>query len=136
MVGVEELLLGLTAPGDGVIINPPVYPPYFADIRTRRARRSRCRCARTARSTSTGSTARSPRARGAAALQPAQPDRARAPREELDGVAAAADAHGAWVISDEIHAPLSFRRRVQPWLTVSSAAARARRRRRRSTCAG
>ena len=32
MVGVEELLLELTAPGDGVIINPPVYPPYFVDI--------------------------------------------------------------------------------------------------------
>ena len=32
MVGVEELLRVLTAPGDGVIVNPPVYPPYFADI--------------------------------------------------------------------------------------------------------
>ena len=32
MVGVEELLLVLTSPGDGVIVNPPVYPPYFADI--------------------------------------------------------------------------------------------------------
>jgi bifunctional pyridoxal-dependent enzyme with beta-cystathionase and maltose regulon repressor activities len=32
MVGVEELLLELTAPGDGVIVNPPVYHPYFVDI--------------------------------------------------------------------------------------------------------
>jgi len=32
MVGVEELLLVLTSPGDGVIVNPPVYPPYYADI--------------------------------------------------------------------------------------------------------
>ena len=32
MVGVEELLLVLTSPGDGVIVTPPVYPPFFADV--------------------------------------------------------------------------------------------------------
>jgi cysteine-S-conjugate beta-lyase len=32
MVGVEELLAVLTEPGDGVVVNPPVYPPYYADI--------------------------------------------------------------------------------------------------------
>jgi cysteine-S-conjugate beta-lyase len=32
MTGITETLLGLTAPGDGVLINPPVYPPFFARI--------------------------------------------------------------------------------------------------------
>ena len=32
MVGFKELLLVHTQPGDGVIINPPAYPPYFKDI--------------------------------------------------------------------------------------------------------
>jgi cysteine-S-conjugate beta-lyase len=29
MTGITETLLGLTDPGDGVLINPPVYPPFF-----------------------------------------------------------------------------------------------------------
>nr|MDQ6933610.1 aminotransferase class I/II-fold pyridoxal phosphate-dependent enzyme [Candidatus Eremiobacteraeota bacterium] len=32
MVGVAEILRTTTAPGDKVIINPPVYPPFFATI--------------------------------------------------------------------------------------------------------
>ena len=32
MTGITETLLGLTAPGDGVLINPPVYPPFFFRI--------------------------------------------------------------------------------------------------------
>lgn len=32
MVGVAEILRMVTAPGDRVIINPPVYPPFFATI--------------------------------------------------------------------------------------------------------
>jgi cysteine-S-conjugate beta-lyase len=30
MVGVAELLRIITEPGDGVVVNPPVYPPFFA----------------------------------------------------------------------------------------------------------
>src|SRR5579875_145368 len=30
MVGVTEVLRLITSPGDGVVINPPVYPPFFA----------------------------------------------------------------------------------------------------------
>lgn len=32
MVGVAEILRILTAPGDTVIINPPIYPPFFATL--------------------------------------------------------------------------------------------------------
>ena len=100
----------LTAPGDGVIINPPVYPPYFADIphagrrivevpllrglraglrraSTRRSRPARARCCSATRTTRRGRVL---------------------PREELTAMRGVADAHGAWVIADEIHGPLTF----------------------------
>ncbi len=32
MVGVAEILRVITEPGDGVVINPPVYPPFFSTI--------------------------------------------------------------------------------------------------------
>jgi cystathionine beta-lyase len=33
MQGIVEVLRAVTAPGDGVVINPPVYPPFFSDLR-------------------------------------------------------------------------------------------------------
>src|SRR5205085_11754448 len=33
MSGVAELLRALTAPGDTVVVNPPVYPPFFTVTR-------------------------------------------------------------------------------------------------------
>jgi cystathionine beta-lyase len=33
MQGIVEVLRAVTSPGDGVVINPPVYPPFFSDIR-------------------------------------------------------------------------------------------------------
>ena len=111
MVGVEELLLVLTAPGDGVIVNPPVYPPFFADI------------------THTGRTivevpllrdggldvdgiadAFAAGARAYVLSNPHNPTGRVWTRAELSAVAAAAEAHDAWVLSDEIHAPLVLRR--------------------------
>ena len=77
MVGVEELLLELTAPGDGVIVNPPVYPPYFADIPHARRRVVEVPLLATGALDVDGIAAAFARGRaGAAALQPAQPDRA------------------------------------------------------------
>jgi cysteine-S-conjugate beta-lyase len=32
MIGVAEILRVITKPGDGIVINPPVYPPFFATI--------------------------------------------------------------------------------------------------------
>src|SRR5829696_6297950 len=67
MVGIQELLLALTEPGDGVILNPPCYPPYFREV-PHVGRRARRRWHRR------GVHGRRP---SAAALQPAQPDRTR-----------------------------------------------------------
>ena len=43
MVGIEECLGVLTDPGDGVVIKPPVYPPFFAASARSAARSSRRR---------------------------------------------------------------------------------------------
>ncbi|HLJ83370.1 MAG TPA: aminotransferase class I/II-fold pyridoxal phosphate-dependent enzyme [Candidatus Eremiobacteraceae bacterium] len=32
MIGVAEILRVITEPGDGIVVNPPVYPPFFATI--------------------------------------------------------------------------------------------------------
>ena len=122
MVGVEELLLVLTSPGDGVIVNPPVYPPFFADV------------------THTGRTlvevpllrdggldidgiadAFAAGARAFVLSNPHNPTGRVWTRDELSAVASAAEAHDAWVLSDEIHAPLVFDGiEFTPYLSVST----------------
>jgi cystathionine beta-lyase len=122
MVGVEELLLELTAPGDGVIINPPVYPPYFTDVA--HARRRVVEVPLLASGALDVDGIADAFARGARALllcNPHNPTGRVPTRDELTAIAAAADAHGAWVISDEIHGPLLLPGQTfVPWLTVSS----------------
>jgi cysteine-S-conjugate beta-lyase len=122
MVGVEELLLALTSPGDGVIINPPVYPPYFVDIPHARRRVVEVPLLLDGALDVDGIAAAF--ARGARALllcNPHNPTGRVPTRDELTAIAAAADEHGAWVISDEIHGPLTFgSEEFVPWLTVSS----------------
>ena len=109
MVGVEELLLELTAPGDGVIVNPPVYPPYFVDIA--HARRRVVEVPLLASGALDVDGIADAFAGGARALllcNPHNPTGRVPTRDELTAIAAAADAHGAWVISDEIHGPLAL----------------------------
>jgi cystathionine beta-lyase len=122
MVGVEELLLALTSPGDGVIINPPVYPPYFADVPHARRRVVSVPLLADGALDVDGIAAAF--ARGARALllcNPHNPTGRVPTRAELTAIAAAADEHGAWVISDEIHGPLVLPgQEFVPWLTVSS----------------
>jgi cysteine-S-conjugate beta-lyase len=121
MVGVEELLLVLTAAGDGVIVNPPVYPPYYADVA--HAGRQVVRVAlRPDGSLDLDGIDRA-FAAGARALllcNPHNPTGRVLPREELEGLRDVANAHDAWVISDEIHGPLAWDGYV-PWLTVPGA---------------
>jgi cystathionine beta-lyase len=121
MVGVEELLLELTAPGDGVIVNPPVYPPYFADIpHVRRRVVEVPLLAGGALDVDGIARAFEAGARALLLCNPHNPTGRVATREELLAIAAAADACGAWVIADEIHAPLTLPgTEFVPWLSVS-----------------
>ncbi len=115
LCGVEWAIRLLTAPGDGVVINTPVYPPFFSTIRDIVER----------------TIVEVPLARGAdgaygldlAALaeafarpdvtalllcSPHNPSGSVPSRAELQQIAALAREHGVVVIADEIHAPLGL----------------------------
>jgi cystathionine beta-lyase len=123
--GLYDFVRVLTEPGDGVIINPPVYHPFFPVI------------------TETGRTVvEAPLGDGSAvdldAIEAAFADGARAlilcnphnptgrvlGRDELGQIAEIAAAHDGWVLADEIHSPMVFAEAEHvPFTTVSDAAA-------------
>lgn len=121
MVGFKELLLVHTQPGDGVIINPPAYPPYFDDIP---------HVGRTVVEVPLGEDgaidvdgldrAFAAGARALLLCSPHNPTGRVYTREELAAVDAVAAAHDAFVVVDEIHAPLTFDGPFTPWQAVSA----------------
>jgi cystathionine beta-lyase len=127
MMGVVELLRATIQPGDRVVIAPPVYPPFSMCIPE-----------------AGGVVEEVPLLEGAdgwsldlAGIEAALADGARAvllcnphnptgtvhARASLAGLAEIARAHGAVVISDEIHAPLVHDGPFTPFLAASDAAA-------------
>lgn len=125
MAGVAELLRVLLAPGTPVIVTPPVYPPFFAvphDVG--------CPVVEVplgADGSLDPDGIERAFAAGAGALllsNPHNPTGRVATEDELVAIAAAAERHGAWVLADEIWAPLVLRgARHRPFATVSDAAA-------------
>jgi cystathionine beta-lyase len=121
---ITALLRALTEPGDAVVINTPVYHPFFAVIE-----QLDCELAEAPlREGQLDPEAIERRfAEGAVALvlcSPHNPTGGVPSREQLEEIAAAAARHGAWVLSDEIHAPLTLPgARHVPFLAVSEAAA-------------
>jgi cystathionine beta-lyase len=107
MVGVEECLRVLTDPGAGGVITPPGYPPFFADIRhvDRRVVEAPLIDGRF----DIGAIERAFEAGAQAILlcNPHNPLGRVWTRGELAAVVDLADEHRAWVLSDEIHAPLA-----------------------------
>ncbi len=112
MAGIHESLRLLTDPGDGVVINPPVYPPFYAAI----ANADRV-------------AVHSPLARDGAGYQldldalgeafaagarayllcsPHNPTGLVFSRAELEAVAELAARHDVAVLADEVHAPLTL----------------------------
>ena len=112
MVGVAETLRAVTAPGDGVVINPPVYAPFFSMIAEigRDGRRGAARAGR-ARLGARPRRARAGVRRGARAYllcNPHNPTGRVLSRAELERIAELSARHGVAVVSDEIHAPLTL----------------------------
>jgi cystathionine beta-lyase len=121
---IGAVLRALTDPGDRVVLNTPVYHPFFGLIEE-----LGCELAEAPlRDGELDVEAVERRfAEGARALilcSPHNPAGSVPGAGQLEALAAAAERHGAWILADEIHAPLTLPGAAHtPFLTVSAAAA-------------
>jgi cysteine-S-conjugate beta-lyase len=107
--GIVEVLRVLTSPGDGVVITPPVYPPFFDAIPEAGRRVVEVPLADGAELDLDGlEHAFAGGARAFLLCSPHNPTGRVHDRATLEAVAALAERHGVLVISDEIHAPLTL----------------------------
>jgi cystathionine beta-lyase len=125
VVGALTAVLGeLCDPGDSVVVNTPVYHPFFSLV-------EELGCALVEAPLIEGELDPDEIERrfaaGARALilcSPHNPAGTVPTGEQLRGVADAAARHGAWVLADEIHAPLTLPgAKHLPFLAISEAAA-------------
>ncbi|MFF2494446.1 MalY/PatB family protein [Agromyces sp. NPDC058064] len=127
-MGLVEVLRQVTEPGDGVIITPPIYPPFF-DIVTEAS-------AKVVEVPMGGGidegwsldldgidAAFAAGAKAMVLCNPHNPIGHVPPRETLAALAEIAAKHGTTIVSDEVHGPLSQPGMMYtPFLTVSDAA--------------
>jgi cysteine-S-conjugate beta-lyase len=130
MRGIFEVLLVGTEPGDRVVINPPVYAPFFETVAHARRRLVEVPLVRGADGMYQLDLAGLERAFSAGArtyllCSPHNPVGRVWTRAELEAVAALADRYGVLVLVDEIHAPLVYRpHRHVPFATLGAQASR------------
>ena len=126
-VVIVESLRRLTTPGDGVIITPPVYPPFFALVAEAGAEVVEVPLLDDGEEWSLDldgiDAAFAAGARGILLCNPHNPLGLVHSRETLEALSDIVERHGGFVVSDEIHGPLvhtdaSF----TPYLDVSAAA--------------
>jgi cystathionine beta-lyase len=118
------VLKAVARPGDRVVVNTPVYHPFFAVIEEAEAELAEVPLV-DGKLDLEGIEREF--AAGAVALilcSPHNPTGTMPTRAQLSAIADAAAHHGAWVLADEIHAPLALPGGEHaPFLTVSEAAA-------------
>lgn len=129
MMGVVELLRLVTTPGDRVIVTPPVYPPFYDGVPEAGCEVERVPLLETDDDWALDLAGiEAAFAGGATAMllcNPHNPTGTVHSAESLAALAEIADRHGAHIISDEIHAPLTQPGVVfTPFLAASDAAAR------------
>ncbi|MEU0072783.1 aminotransferase class I/II-fold pyridoxal phosphate-dependent enzyme [Streptomyces sp. NPDC006332] len=125
MLGVVEMIELVTGPGDQVVVNPPVYPPFFPFIEHMDRRVAEAPLGPDGRIDLDILEETFQRAvaggRTAAYLlcSPHNPTGTVHTADELTAVAALADRYGVRVVADEIHAPvLAAGVRFVPYLSV------------------
>ena len=128
VTGIAELLRAATRPGDGVVIDTPVYHPFAQTIlRTERVVvEAPLACTEQGWSLDLEAIERAyvAGARVHLLCSPHNPTGIVYPREALARVAELAEKHDVLVLSDEIHAPLTFPGEVHhPFPTLSPSAA-------------
>ena len=128
MVGISEVLGVMTRPGDAVVVNPPVYPPFWDFIRHAGRRVVEAPLSSSGRIDLANlewalREARQHGGRAAYLLcSPHNPTGTVHTRAELESVAVLARSHGVRVVADEIHAPVvPAGTDFTPYLTVSVA---------------
>ena len=130
MVGVAELLRRVAAPGAGVVINPPVYPPFFSVVAEVGCRVVEVPLARSGSGAYTLDLAGLERAFAGGArvyllCNPHNPTGRVFAEDELREVSRLAARHDVVVLSDEIHAPLVLPgARHVPYVDLGGEAAR------------
>ncbi|UNK72301.1 aminotransferase class I/II-fold pyridoxal phosphate-dependent enzyme [Microbacterium sp. H1-D42] len=126
-MGIVEILRRVIAPGDGVIVNPPVYPPFFDLVDEAGGVPVRVPL----RDTGEGwqldldgiAAALQSGARAVLLCNPHNPTGTVHSAESLRALAELAAQYGATVVSDEIHAPLTQPdARFTPFLSAGTAA--------------
>lgn len=124
--GITALLAHLGDPGGGVVITPPVYHPFFSiveevGLKVVEAPMSGDRTL----DLDSIEAAFAGGARIFILCSPHNPAGTVPTLDELEAIADLAEKYGAWVISDEIHSPLTLPGAAHtPFLTVSDAARR------------
>ncbi|HET8657422.1 MAG TPA: aminotransferase class I/II-fold pyridoxal phosphate-dependent enzyme [Micromonosporaceae bacterium] len=114
MRGIVEVLGVVTEPGDGVVVNPPVYPPFFSFLREARRRVVEVPLAEVRGGAYRLDLAGLEAAFAAGAARayllcnPHNPTGTVFPREDLLAVAGLAQRYGVRLLADEIHAPLAY----------------------------
>lgn len=130
VTGLAEILRVTTAPGEGVVIEPPVYHPFGAVIRQLGRAVVEAPLARSDDGSFTPDLEAIERAYAGGArvhllCSPHNPTGIVYSEAALVRIAELADRHGVLVLSDEIHAPLTLGgARHRPFPSVSPAAAR------------
>lgn len=109
MQGVRELTVAVTEPGDGVVITPPIYPPFYGVVDATGRRRVTVPMTPAGRLDLPGLARAFEAERPKAMLlcSPHNPNGTVHTRDELTSLARLARLHDVVVISDEIHAPLA-----------------------------
>jgi cystathionine beta-lyase len=128
MAGVDAILRLVTEPGDSVVINPPVYPPFFKHLTEARLRVAEVplvrRDGRWELDFAGLEAAFAAGARGYLLASPHNPTGRVFSAEDLGRVASLAHRYGVIVLSDEIHAPLALAgTRHTPFVSVGAEAA-------------
>lgn len=119
MQGAVEMLRLVTDRGDAVVVNPPVYAPFYAFVSHDGRRVINAPLGADGRLDLDSLAEAFSRARAYLLCNPHNPTGSVHTREELTAVAALARRFGVRVVSDEIHAPLMLSgSRFVPYLTV------------------
>jgi cysteine-S-conjugate beta-lyase len=129
MLGIVEVLKLVTEPGDTVVVNSPVYPPFYAFVTHADRRIVEARLDASGRvdpealGAAFGSARRTSNRVAYLLCNPHNPTGTVHSPHELAAIAALAREHGVRVVSDEIHAPLVLAgASFTPYLSVEGAA--------------